>query len=304
MTSSPLVSIVVPSFNQGRFLGETIESILAQDHRPLELLVVDGASTDGTVELLRELGPRTPELRWWSEPDDGPATAVNRGLVRARGTIVAIQSSDDLYRPGAIAEAVAALEADPALGLVCGDAEIIGATGTVETLAPQRLPVTIERVLARSTVVHQSSTFFRMDLARRLGGWDGAYFCCDTEFWLRLLAVAPGLRVPRVWSAWRKHDEQRDRSGTMFEEWGRMARTSPAARQGGIRRRLAASAGRRLVAIDYPPGGRAGVGRSQIAAACLLYPPATLGVAPALLPAPVAALASRARMRLGVSTWP
>src|SRR5437773_2348908 len=118
--SRPLVSVIVPSFNQGKYIRETIDSILAQDYRPLEVLVIDGASTDETLDVLRSYADR-PELRWWSERDAGVVDAVNKGLARASGEIVAIQSSDDLYVPGAVAAAVEAL-ADGAV-LAYGDCE-------------------------------------------------------------------------------------------------------------------------------------------------------------------------------------
>ena len=94
-----LLSIVVPSYNQGAYIRETLDSIFAQDYRPIEVLVLDGASKDETVEILRSYD--APELRWWSERDRGVVDAVNKGLARASGEIIGIQSSDDTYLPGA-----------------------------------------------------------------------------------------------------------------------------------------------------------------------------------------------------------
>jgi len=119
--SRRLVSIIVPSFNQGRYIGETLRSCLAQDYRPLEILVLDGGSSDETVAVLRSFD--APELRWWSEPDRGVVDAVNKGLALTRGEIIGIQSSDDVYLPGAVDAGVEALAATPALGLVYGDIE-------------------------------------------------------------------------------------------------------------------------------------------------------------------------------------
>src|SRR5438046_444877 len=96
-----LLSVVVPSFNHNRFIGRTLDSILNQSYRPLEIIVCDGASTDGTVETLRRYAALHPEISWLSEPDSGPADAVNKGLARIKGEIAAIQNSDDIYYPGA-----------------------------------------------------------------------------------------------------------------------------------------------------------------------------------------------------------
>src|SRR6516165_5744206 len=119
----PLASIVVPSFNQGRFIAETLESCLEQSYRPIEILVQDGGSTDDTVSVLQSF--EAPELGWVSEPDKGVVDAVNRGLRRAKGEILTIQSSDDLFVDDAIGAAVEALSLDQAIGLVYGDVELI-----------------------------------------------------------------------------------------------------------------------------------------------------------------------------------
>ncbi|MBA3652806.1 MAG: glycosyltransferase [Actinobacteria bacterium] len=281
----PLVSIVVPSYNQGKFIGATLESILSQDYRPIEILVMDGASTDKTVDVLRQFAERHPEVTWWSEPDKGVADAVNNGLQRASGEYAGIQSSDDLYRPGAVSQAVAALEGDQDVGLVYGDAEIIDEFGTVETVAPYRLPFAPDRFLYRGTVIHQSSAFFRLALARDVGGWNPDYFCCDTDMWLRMIFRTRAQRVDKVWSAWRKHPDQRDRDARrMWEDWARMTRESPDLRRAPIRLRLAAAAGRRLMAIDYNPSQSRWFRTRQIALALLTYPPSIAAVPPALLP--------------------
>lgn len=273
-TERPLVSIVIPSYNQGRFLRETLDSVLGQDYRPLEILVVDGASTDETVPILEEYGAVHPEFHWWSEPDAGLADAVNKGLSRSTGVYAGIQSSDDVYRPGAVREAVEILESDADLGLVYGNADAIDEDGNVLFLIPHRRAFTMARFLARSTMIHQSSAFFDLRLAQALGGWNPEYYCGDTEMWLRM-AFRTGVRhVDRVWSAWRQHDAQRDKGATaMCEAWGRMVAESLDIARAPVRVRLAAKAGRRVIALDYDPIRVRSFRMKQAWRAVMTYPP-------------------------------
>src|SRR4029079_8178684 len=106
MAEPPLVSIVTPSYNQGRFVEATIRSVLDQRSPRIEHIVVDGGSTDGTLDVLA----RYPKVKWTSEPDSGQADAVNKGFRRAAGEIVGWLNSDDLYLESAVAEAVAYLQ--------------------------------------------------------------------------------------------------------------------------------------------------------------------------------------------------
>src|ERR1043165_2387570 len=92
----PLLSVIVPRYNHGRYLRATLRSILDQAYRPLEVIVVDGASKDETLDVLKSF-EGTPELRWISEKDRGPADAVNKGLAMAKGELIGIQSADDIY---------------------------------------------------------------------------------------------------------------------------------------------------------------------------------------------------------------
>lgn len=287
VVDQPLVSIIVPSFNQGRFLRDTLDSILSQDYRPLEVLVMDGASTDDSVEILKDYATRHSELRWWSEPDRGVADAVNKGLTLARGTIAGVQSSDDVYRPGAVREAVALLQQQPEVGVVCGDMDIVDERGRLLLLAPSRLPFSMETFLSRNTIIHQSSTFFRLQLARDAGGWNPTYYCCDTELWLRLAFRTRIVKVDRVWSGWRRHEAQRDREARrMWDSWGRMIAESAELKAAPLRLRLAASAGRRLVALSYNPGRSRLFVATQAWLAVLTWPPCIRGMYPraALLP--------------------
>jgi glycosyltransferase involved in cell wall biosynthesis len=275
----PLVSIIVPSYNQGRFLSETLDSILEQDYRPLEVLVMDGASKDNTVQILEEYSARHPELRWWSEPDNGVADAVNKGLALARGVFSGIQSSDDVYRPSAISQAVDLLCGNPDVGVVCGDAEIVDVSGQVLMLAPCRLPFTPARFLSRSTIIHQSSAFFRLDLARDVGCWNPRYFCADTEMWLRMSFRMGVLKVDHVWSGWRRHEIQRDKEKSkMWEAWGQMITESEDLKRAPLRLRLAAKAGRRIMALDYNPGRSRVFVKAQLWLAILIYPPSYFSV--------------------------
>src|SRR2546422_10203685 len=101
--SLPLVTVVTPSYNQGRFIRETIESVLSQDYPHIEYMVIDGGSTDETLSILNSYEHR---FFWVSEPDRGQAHAINKGWQRAKGDVLAWLNSDDIYLPGAIAKAV------------------------------------------------------------------------------------------------------------------------------------------------------------------------------------------------------
>lgn len=236
----PLVSIIIPSYNQGKFIRETIESVLQQDYRPIELLVMDGASKDETVDVLRSYGP---EVQWWSEPDKGVVDAVNKGLVRAAGSIQAIQSSDDTYLPGAITAAVEALENDPSLGLVYGDVEYIDAAS--KPFGRTHLePFDLAAYVAKLTFIPQPAAFFTKAASDRAGGWKPEIsYAADAEFYLRIASVAGVRKLDALLARYRYHDEQRDRVG------GRIARDWEAAIRGWIEREQPSRALRRRAAL-------------------------------------------------------
>ncbi len=208
LSDNPLVTIVVPSFNQGRFIERTLLSILLQDYRPLEIIVVDGASTDETISVLKVLATEHEEVRWLSEPDEGPADAVNKGLALARGEIIGIQSSDDMYYAGAIATAVQELSADRECGMIYGDSDAIDTDDRV--LSHYEVPeFSWPAMFGISLCLAQQSIFFKTFLARDIGGWNGDYFGCDLDYWLRLMLRARAKKVPFTFSAWRSYPEQR-----------------------------------------------------------------------------------------------
>lgn len=248
----PLVSVVVPSYNQGAFIRQTIESCMAQDYRPIEIVVVDGASTDGTVDVLRSFAGQ-PEVRWISEPDAGVVDAVNKGMRQVRGEICGIQSSDDVYLPGAFAQAVAAFARHPEVALVYADAVKTDAAG--RELARWRTgPFSIENFLSKQTVVLQPAAFFRRSAFEEVGGWSPDYFNADTECWLRMILRRPAFKIDAFWGSRRMHEAQRDRQRErILESYSRMTRNNPDIRNGPARWRRAARCGRILHALRYAP---------------------------------------------------
>ena len=269
----PLLSIVVPSYNQGAFIRQTIESCLAQDYRPIEIVVVDGASTDDTVAVLESFGA-VPELRWTSEPDAGVVDAVNKGLRRARGEICGIQSSDDAYLPGAFAQAAAAFARHPDVALVYADAVKTDAAG--RELARWRTgPFSIENFLSKQTVVLQPAAFFRRSAFWEVGGWSAEFFNADTECWLRMILRRPALKIDAFWGSRRMHEAQRDNQRErIVASYARMTRDNPDIRNGPARWRRAARCGRLLHAVRYAPDLPPGKKKWLLLQAVLAWPPA------------------------------
>ena len=126
--TKPLVSIITPSYNQGKFIRATVESVLSQDYLNIEYIVVDGASTDDTLSILNEYKDR---LQLISEPDNGQTDAINKGIRRAKGSITAYLNSDDIYPPGAISRVVHEFQQAPDTDFIYGDFYAIDADGKV-----------------------------------------------------------------------------------------------------------------------------------------------------------------------------
>jgi len=178
----PLVTVVTPSFNQGRFIRETIESVLKQDYPRIEYLVMDGGSTDETLSILREYSDR---LRWVSEPDRGQAHAINKGWRQATGSIVAYLNSDDVYLPGAIGHAVAALQAHPEAAAVYGEGYHVDEAGAILERYPTE-SFDVDR-LREICFICQPTVFLRREAVESAGYLDESLrYCMDYDLWIRL----------------------------------------------------------------------------------------------------------------------
>lgn len=250
MSDRSLVSIIVPSFNQGRFIRETLDSIFSQDYRPIEVLVMDGGSTDETVEVLKSYN--APELQWVSERDHGVVDAVNKGLHRATGEIIAIQSSDDLYADGAIRRAVEALDdAD----LVFGDVEYIDAQSRV-TGRSHITPFSVEHYLAKRMYIPQPAALFRSSAAEEIGEWrEEVSYAADADFYLRLGANSRVKKVDAILARYRHHEEQRDKaSERVSRDWAKAV--EPYTRSDDPRLRRAAKSGIDRAVLRYLPERR------------------------------------------------
>jgi glycosyltransferase involved in cell wall biosynthesis len=199
----PLVSIVTPSYNQVQFLEKTMLSVLGQDYPRLEYLVADGGSTDGCVATIEKYASR---LAWWvSEKDRGQADAINKGLQRARGEIVAWLNSDDLYEPGAVSAAVAALQANPEAGMVYADAHSIDAAGRPFNLMRARQYDLVD--LLSFNIICQPTVFMRREVLERAGFLDEAYhMLLDHQLWIRMVRQASVVYVPQRWAEARFHE--------------------------------------------------------------------------------------------------
>lgn len=204
----PKFSIVVPSYNQGRYIEETILSVLEQDYPEKELIVIDGGSTDGTAEVIRRYEDRI--AYWVSEKDRGQAHAVNKGFAAATGDVFGWQNSDDVYLPGAFGKVASEIADRPEAGVYYGHIRFLDGDG-VAVDENRAVPVRMFNLLYDGSLVRNQAAFFRRSVWETVGGLDEDFrFCMDRDFFLRAAHLGMGFRVIREFlGAFRIHGESK-----------------------------------------------------------------------------------------------
>ncbi len=228
----PRISIIIPSFNQGRYLEQTLRSVVDQEYSALELIVMDAGSTDETKGILERYRDRIAILE--SQPDRGQSHAINKGLAQMTGDLWAYLNSDDLLDPGSLVR-LSEFFRDPAVDWVGAVSTIFDESGDHGCVAPQE-PHSIREVLTpwHRSVQHvfpcSNVCFMRRAIYERIGGFDESYhYSMDMEYYTRALFNGFQLRrVPEVLGRWRWHAESKTvRDGQayrFFEEELRIAR--------------------------------------------------------------------------------
>ncbi|OGO15935.1 MAG: hypothetical protein A2Z14_13845 [Chloroflexi bacterium RBG_16_48_8] len=201
--SKPLVSIITPSFNQAHYLEGTIRSVVVQDYTPIEYIIVDGGSTDGSLEIIRKY---EKAMTWWiSEPDKGQVDAINKGFRKATGEILAWINSDDLYMAGAVREVVQTLQQNPEVGMVYGDGIMVDAEGKLLDRHTYRTYDVLD--LLCFEVLLQPTVFIRREVLEEVGYLSAEYdLILDHDLWIRIAAHSPILHVPSFWAVERTHE--------------------------------------------------------------------------------------------------
>lgn len=204
--SWPRVSVVTPSYNQGQFLEQTIRSVLLQGYPNLEYIVIDGGSTDSSVEIIRKY---EPWLAYWiSEPDRGQSHAINKGFQRATGEVCAWLNSDDVYLRGALGEAALGFVKDPERSLVYGNLVLVDEAGAVQGF--MRAPAFSLEGLISHNYISQPSAFMRTTAVEKAGYVDESYhLCMDYDLWLRLAAQGKVAHLDTTLAAFRTHSESK-----------------------------------------------------------------------------------------------
>ena len=181
----PLVSIVTPSYNKAEFIGETILSVRNQTYSRMEHIIIDGGSTDGTIDVIKKY-EGTYDMHWVSEPDNGQSDAVNKGWRMAKGEILGWLNSDDTYMPWAVETAVKFLNDHPDVGMVYGDCNLINEHSKVTSRCQAR-KVALKEMLCRGNTLPQPAAFLRREVLDEVGYLDtNLHFAMDFDLWIRI----------------------------------------------------------------------------------------------------------------------
>ena len=202
------ITVVTPSFNQAKYVEATIASVLDQGYADLEYIVIDGGSTDGTVEILDRYRSHLAYVQ--SRPDGGQTDALIQGFARATGDVLAWLNSDDLYEPNTLREVADHFSRRPRDSFVFGDSTWIHEDGVVSR-TKREIPFSRYIWLRTYNYVPQPSAFWTRDLYEEVGGLDANFnLAMDSDLWIRFAERTRLIHVPRLWSRMRMHPDQKN----------------------------------------------------------------------------------------------
>jgi len=211
MSKNPLFSVVTPSYNQGRFIRATIESVLSQDYLHLEYIIMDGGSTDETASVVKDYASR---LTFISEKDRGQAHAINKGFRMARGQYLAWLNSDDLYLPGMIRAAVEGFQRNPVAGAVYGEGYLIDQKGEVSSRFPFTEPFNLWKLVYLSDYILQQTVAFRREVLDDVGSLDeDLHYVLDWDILIRIGMKYPLEYIPAYMGCLREYAEAKTFAG-------------------------------------------------------------------------------------------
>jgi len=200
----PKISIITPSYNQGKYIEDNIQSVLNQNYINFEHIIIDGGSTDSTVEILKKY----PHLKWVSESDEGQSDALNKGLAMSTGEIIGWINSDDYYEVDIFQDVANAFRDSSALwviGLLKKFYEDINLIDPI--VCPE---ITYSKLIEDPDIVKQQCTFFRKSAIESVGGWNKElYMVMDYDLWIRLSKQSAPLMVQKDWAFFRYYDGQK-----------------------------------------------------------------------------------------------
>lgn len=203
------ISIVTVVLNAERFLAECLDSVAAQDGSLHEHIIVDGGSTDATLEIIKEHAGTDPRIRWISEPDRGISDAMNKGVALSTGDIIAHLNSDDYYpHPHVFSTVLDCFYQNPMYSwLTAGSTFVSGEGAFIRDIRARRYSY---RRLVRGNILMHPSTFIKRDLFNEAGGFDlSLSYCMDYDLFLKLGRIAPPLTVDKQLSCFRVHAASR-----------------------------------------------------------------------------------------------
>ncbi len=209
--SSPRISILTPSFNQGEYIEQTIQSVLNQDVEEIEHIVIDGGSTDNTISILKKY----PHIKWVSEQDKGQSDALNKGLKMATGDIIGWINSDDYYRINILKEVVSLFRSPETNWIIGNSYEYY--TEYDKFRAVNSKEISYELLLKDSERQNQPPTFFRKHILEKVGGFNNSFdYVMDYDLWIRLSRLSKPKMVDTFYAVFRRHPAQKTNKNNMI----------------------------------------------------------------------------------------
>lgn len=211
------ISIIIPSFNQAQYLEQTILSIINQNIENIEIIVMDGGSTDGSVDIIKKYSDKL--AYWVSEPDRGQSHAINKGFARAKGDIIAWLNSDDLYLPNTLSTVLERFKSNPDVDLIYGD--VINFDETEKEQYYKVAEFEPYDFLSRVSI-HQPAVFWRKHVFEKIGFLDETlHYVMDYDYWMRIFFRFNTLKIDKPLAKFRVHSASKTSSNPpkMYLEW-------------------------------------------------------------------------------------